>query len=156
MNGGTIKEYTAPETGVYDSSNPLTCGDLIRISASGKREIKVIERTFDWENSSTFQIGQKDFGVAGTAKNPYSTEGYGVNDELYLLCGRAKRLSNNIMEVSYGAGLSEQFYLNGKNIVIVYPPYELSYYERGFVEIPLDLESMSGYLKPEYRCLAGN
>lgn len=118
MNGGTIKEYTAPETGVYDSSNPLTCGDLIRISASGKREIKVIERTFDWENSSTFQIGQKDFGAAGTAKNPYSTEGYGVNDELYLLCGRAKRRSNNIMEVSYGAGLSEQFYLNGRIVVV--------------------------------------
>ena len=53
-------------------------------------------------------------------------------------------------------GNNQQFYINGKNLVVVYPPYELSYYERGFVEIPLDLESMSGYLKPEYRCLAEN
>lgn len=45
----------------------------------------------------------------------------------------------------------QQYYIDGKMLVLFYPPYELSYYERGFVEIPLSLADMSGYLKPEYR-----
>lgn len=49
---------------------------------------------------------------------------------------------------------NQRFYIDGENIVLFYPPYELSYYERGFVEIPIALNSMSGYLKPEYRYLA--
>lgn len=48
---------------------------------------------------------------------------------------------------------NQRFYINDKYLVLFYPPYELSYYERGFVEIPISLENMSGYLKPEYRCL---
>ncbi len=49
---------------------------------------------------------------------------------------------------------NQRYYIDGKNLVLFYPPYELSYYERGFVEIPLSLADMSGYLKPEYRKLA--
>lgn len=49
---------------------------------------------------------------------------------------------------------NQSFYINGSNLVLYYPPYELSYYERGFVEIPLPLSDMSGYLKPAYRELA--
>lgn len=48
---------------------------------------------------------------------------------------------------------NQRFYVNEKNLVLFYPPYELSYYERGFVEIPLSLADMSGYLKPEYQRL---
>ncbi len=48
----------------------------------------------------------------------------------------------------------QKYYVDGENLVLFYPPYELSYYERGFVEIPLSLADMSGYLKPEYRKLA--
>ncbi len=51
---------------------------------------------------------------------------------------------------------NQKFYINEKNLVLFYAPYELSYYERGFVEIPLPLEEMSGYLKPEYRRLSEN
>lgn len=50
---------------------------------------------------------------------------------------------------------NQPFYIDRENIVLFYPPYELSYYERGFVEIPLPAEDMSGYLKPEYRRLCG-
>lgn len=50
---------------------------------------------------------------------------------------------------------NQRFYINDKNLVLFYPPYELSYYERGFVEIPLPIADMSGYLKPEYRKLVG-
>lgn len=49
---------------------------------------------------------------------------------------------------------NQRFYIDGENIVLFYPPYELSYYERGFVEIPVSLDDMDGYLKPEYRYLA--
>ncbi len=50
----------------------------------------------------------------------------------------------------------QKYYIDGGNLVLFYSPYELSYYERGFVEIPLSLSDMSGYLKPEYRVLSGN
>ena len=51
---------------------------------------------------------------------------------------------------------NQDFYIDGDNIILYYPPYELSYYERGFVEVPLSVENMSGYLKPEYRRLIEN
>lgn len=47
----------------------------------------------------------------------------------------------------------ENFYLDDDNLVIFFQPYELSYYARGFVEFPLPLEELSGYLKEEYRRL---
>ena len=46
---------------------------------------------------------------------------------------------------------NQGFYIDGENLVIFYPPYELSYYERGFVEIPIALEEILTYLKPQYR-----
>ena len=46
---------------------------------------------------------------------------------------------------------NQGFYIDGENLVLFYPPYELSYYERGFVEIPLPLEELLTYTKPEYR-----
>ncbi len=48
----------------------------------------------------------------------------------------------------------QDFYITHECLVIYYLPYKLSYYERGFVEIPLSLYDMSGYLKEEYRHLA--
>lgn len=42
------------------------------------------------------------------------------------------------------------FYIDGKNLVIYYPPYELSYYARGFVDFTIPLDSMPGYVKKEY------
>lgn len=50
---------------------------------------------------------------------------------------------------------NQRFYIDGSNIVLFYPPYELSYYERGFVEIPISLKDMSGYLKSDYAYLSG-
>lgn len=43
------------------------------------------------------------------------------------------------------------FYLTDEDLVIFYPPYELSYYAKGFIEFPIRLSVISGYLKPEYR-----
>ncbi len=48
----------------------------------------------------------------------------------------------------------QDFYINESSLVLCYPPYELSYYERGFVEIALPMSDMSGYLKSAYRNLA--
>lgn len=49
---------------------------------------------------------------------------------------------------------NQDFYIADNCLVVYYEPYKLSYYERGFVEIPLSLADMSGYLKEEYRYLA--
>lgn len=51
---------------------------------------------------------------------------------------------------------NQDFYVSSGFLVVYYLPYKLSYYERGFVEIPLSLADMSGYLKEEYRHLAIN
>lgn len=48
---------------------------------------------------------------------------------------------------------NQKFYITDNCVVLYYDPYKLSYYERGFVEIPLSLSDMSGYLKEEYRYL---
>ena len=46
---------------------------------------------------------------------------------------------------------NQNFYIDGENLVLCYPPYELSYYERGYVEIPIPIEEILTYLNPEYR-----
>ena len=49
----------------------------------------------------------------------------------------------------------QNFYITDDDLVLYYQPYELSYYARGFVEFPLRLSSLRGYLKEEYYRLAG-
>lgn len=48
---------------------------------------------------------------------------------------------------------NQGFFLKEDALVLYYPPYELSYYERGFVEFSVPLSEVEGYLKPEYRRL---
>lgn len=67
------------------------------------------------------------------------------NSEKYQGLWEKPRLSEN-----------QDFYISSDCLVLYYLPYKLSYYERGFVEIPLPLSDMSGYLKEEYRHLADN
>lgn len=45
------------------------------------------------------------------------------------------------------------FYLTDKELVIFYPPYELSYFSKGFVEFSIPYENIKGYLKEEYKNL---
>lgn len=45
------------------------------------------------------------------------------------------------------------FYFSNDGLVIFYPPYELSYYARGFVEFCIPYLELSGYLKDEYKFL---
>lgn len=46
---------------------------------------------------------------------------------------------------------SENFYINDKGIVFFFPPYELSYYRRGFVEFEFSHEELSGYFSEAFR-----
>ena len=46
---------------------------------------------------------------------------------------------------------NQGFFTDGENLVLYYPPYELSYYERGFVEVPVPIEELLTYMRPEYR-----
>lgn len=48
----------------------------------------------------------------------------------------------------------QDFYITDTDLVIYYQPYELSYYARGFVEFPLRLSELRGYLKEDYYRLA--
>lgn len=46
---------------------------------------------------------------------------------------------------------NQGFYIDGESLMLYYPPYELSYYERGYVEIPVPIEELLTYMHPEYR-----
>jgi len=46
---------------------------------------------------------------------------------------------------------NQTFYITENFLVIYYPPYELSYYTRGFVEFEIPFSSLSGYMTEEYR-----
>ena len=40
----------------------------------------------------------------------------------------------------------DRFYLTDDSLVIFFPPYELSYYAKGFIEFPIELKELSPYL----------
>ncbi len=44
-----------------------------------------------------------------------------------------------------------QFYMTAEDLVIFFPPYVLSYYAKGFIEFPIRLTGINGYLKDEFR-----
>ena len=46
------------------------------------------------------------------------------------------------------------FYISDGNLVIFFQPYELSYYAKGFIEFPIKLTEIEGFLKEEYKRLA--
>ncbi len=48
-------------------------------------------------------------------------------------------------------GDDQGFFLTENGIVIFYPPYELSYYSKGFVEIEIPYRELESYLNPEYK-----
>lgn len=43
-----------------------------------------------------------------------------------------------------------EFYISQNGIVIYFPPYELSYYSKGFVEIEIPIDEIESYMCPEY------
>lgn len=44
-----------------------------------------------------------------------------------------------------------QFYLTDEELVIFFPPYDLSYYAKGFIEFPIRRTELNALLKDEYR-----
>ena len=83
------------------------------------------------------------------------------NDDKYvdMLNSKLLKLSENSMysdlweKPVINDEQNEYFYFDNKGIVIFYPPYELSYYARGFVEFTIPYSELYGYLKPEYSVL---
>ena len=45
----------------------------------------------------------------------------------------------------------DRFYLTDEELVIFFPPYDLSYYAKGFIEFPIRRTELNGLLKDEYR-----
>lgn len=45
---------------------------------------------------------------------------------------------------------NQDFYISPQGLVIFYPPYELSYYSKGFVEIEIPYKEIESYMNPEY------
>lgn len=89
--------------------------------------------------------------------------------DLFLDAGYAKKLQGEIDRILeekpeeysdlwekpiLGEQQEQCFYLQDGELVLFYPPYELSYYARGFVEFRIPLQNLSGYLQPAYMELA--
>lgn len=48
-----------------------------------------------------------------------------------------------------------RFYLTDDSLVIFFPPYELSYYAKGFIEFPIELKELSPYLIDKLKVHSG-
>lgn len=110
-------------------------------------------------------------GVYGTSKRNVLNVDVVNSKELYLkdlfnddeysdmLNARLEKLSKDAVysdlweKPTIGEEQNECFYFSDKGLVVFYPPYELSYYARGFVEFTIPYSELYGYLKPEYAAL---
>lgn len=100
-----------------------------------------IAKNIDTENCRELALSDMFDGDSYIdALNKMLIDSVSANPEKYADIWAKPKISQN-----------QGFYIDGENLVIFYPPYELSYYERGFVEIPIPLEEVLTYLKPEYR-----
>lgn len=76
-----------------------------------------------------------------------------INREIMQMIEKNPEEYHDLWEKPVLSANHENFYLSQEGLVIFYPPYELSYYARGFVEFCIPYKSLSGYLKAEYQWL---
>ena len=49
---------------------------------------------------------------------------------------------------------NQNFYITPHGLVLLYPPYELSYYSKGLVELEIPYKEIESYLNPDYSFLS--
>lgn len=77
-----------------------------------------------------------------------------LNREMEKITENDPEQYHDLWEKPVVSGINQEFfYLTDKSLVIFYPPYELSYYAKGFVEFFIPYENIKGYMKEEYRSL---
>lgn len=67
-----------------------------------------------------------------------------------LIQENSEKYSDLWQKPQIGKREQENFYIYENNIIIYYQPYDLSYYAKGIIEFPISIESLRGYIKPEY------
>ena len=163
-------ELIAFDSQAMESSDNVRMGNKCVLEISWDEEynkndfLSVVEEKYVYTggaHGSTVRV-PKNIDIAGAKEiqlqDLFADEGY-VNT--------LNRMINELMEEDRGEykdlwakpeiqeSHQTDFYINDDNkLVIFFQPYELSYYARGFVEFPLPLDELSGYLKEEYRKLA--
>ncbi len=83
----------------------------------------------------------------------FITDGYidKVNLEIdRLIEENPEKYSELWAEPHITAETQNRFYLTDNELVIFFPPYEMSYYARGFVEFPIHYDRLRGFIKEEY------
>ena len=73
-----------------------------------------------------------------------------INREINNIMEKNPEEYHDLWEKPTLSSQHENFYLSDDGLVIFYPPYELSYYARGFVEFCIPYKKLAGYWKPEY------
>lgn len=72
-----------------------------------------------------------------------------------LIAAKPEQYSGLWAEPHITADRQDNFYLTNEDLVIWFPPYELSYYAKGFIEFPIRLTELSGILKDEFKTEEG-
>lgn len=87
----------------------------------------------------------------------FSDESYptAINREINKILEKNPEEYHDLWEKPILSSIHQEFfYLTNDGLIIFFPPYELSYYARGFVEFCIPYSELSGYMKPEYQFLA--
>ena len=104
-----------------------------------------ISKTVDFENGNTL-----------TLADIFSDEGWktAVNARMEQMAQSGAEEYRDLWEKPSTDILKEEnFYINSEGIVFYFPPYELSYYRRGFVEFEFKYSELSGFLSDNFKSL---
>ncbi|MFA9466759.1 MAG: DUF3298 and DUF4163 domain-containing protein [Velocimicrobium sp.] len=102
-----------------------------------------ITHTFDLNTGNEITLGDifqlTDKEMTQKIARAYNKLFKNDTDEMYW--------DDALKTVKKTAGLSSPFYLTNKGVCLYYPPYHLSYYARGFIEVTLHYSSNQAILK---------
>ena len=162
-------ELVAFDSKAMESSDNVRMGNKCVLEISWDEEyckndfLSIVEEKYIYTggaHGSSMRV-PKNIDVLGakevTLKDLFADEGY-VNTLNRMINELMEQNSEEYNDLWSKPEIQEShqtdFYIDDDKLVIFFQPYELSYYARGFVEFPLSLDELSGYLKEEYRKLA--
>lgn len=154
----TFREEAANTAGEREGKAKLNITEEVKFNK--KNLLSVVGEYFEYTSGMTGAVSRTAVNIdTESERRIYLCDLF--NDEEYvdMLNARLEKISaddkySDIWEKPViGEMQNESFYFSDDGLVIYYPPYELSYYARGFVEFTVPYSELYGYLKPEYSVL---
>ncbi len=123
----------------------------------GKRTISIVNDVYEYNGGSHGIMSRPDITIDTAENRLLELEDLFVDDKWLTFLN--SKLAEMVEADSEKYSVlwekpqimdDQSFYIDGVNLVIYYPPYELSYYARGFVDFKIPTEQLVGYIKPVY------